>query len=148
MKIRTVICVKNEKYINSFLRYYETHYNELSMFDIHVFSDFTLAQQHIAANLTDFLLLDEDFGIQLPVQGCSFCAYLVNDNAVDTVQDVKAIGKYQKVDNIFKTVLSCYAETIEDKEYNFLDFSVGQTAVHFQVENITFLNYIIKEVIS
>ena len=37
---------------------------------------------------------------------------------------------------------------IEDKEYNFLDFSVGQTAVHFQVENITFLNYIIKEVNS
>lgn len=37
---------------------------------------------------------------------------------------------------------------IEDKEYDFLDFSKGQTAVHFQVENVSLLNCIIKEVIS
>lgn len=37
---------------------------------------------------------------------------------------------------------------IENNEYNFLDFSEGQTAVHFQVENVSLLNYIIKEVIS
>lgn len=35
---------------------------------------------------------------------------------------------------------------IEDNEYDFLDFSEGQTAVHFQIEKMSFLEYFTKEV--
>lgn len=37
---------------------------------------------------------------------------------------------------------------IGNKEYEFLSFSQGKTAVHFQIENMSFLKYIIKEVIK
>lgn len=35
---------------------------------------------------------------------------------------------------------------IEDNEYEFLEFSNGQTAVHFQIKKMSFLEYFIKEV--
>lgn len=37
---------------------------------------------------------------------------------------------------------------IGDNEYEFLDFSQGQTAVHFQIENMSFLEYFTKEVLK
>lgn len=37
---------------------------------------------------------------------------------------------------------------IEDEEYNFLDFSQGQTPVHLKIENMFLIKYFVKEVLN
>lgn len=120
MKIRVVLCTPDKKYLIRLQRYYESHYDKLDSFDIHMFSDEDLMEEYIQNHDVDILLTDEKSEIDISLYDDLLCGYLVEDNSVETLYGKKAIGKYQKADNLFKEIFSFYADNNEaGKEYSF-----------------------------
>lgn len=120
MKIKVVLCTENKKYVSRLLGYYESHYERLDSFDIHMFSDMELAEDYLKSHEIDVLLVDENSPLELSDYEDILGVYLVEDNSVDTLNGRKAIGKYQKADAFFKAIFSYYAEKNEaGREYRF-----------------------------
>lgn len=120
MKIRVVLCTENKKYVSRLLGYYESHFNQLDSFDIHMFSDMGLAEEYLKSHEIDVLLVDENSSLELNDYADIIGIYLVDDSSVDTLNGRKAVGKYQKADSLFKAIFSYYAEKNQTgKEYRF-----------------------------
>ena len=120
MKIRVVLCTPNKKYPVRLQRYYESHYDKLEAFDLHMFSDENLMEDYLQNHDADVLLVDEKSEIDISLYDNILCAYLVEDNSVDTFHGKNAIGKYQKVNMLFKEIFSFYADNNKaGKEYCF-----------------------------
>lgn len=119
MKIRVVMCLKNEKYMSRILDYYENHYEKLERFDIHMFSSYDLAREYTETHTLDIFLMDDKYkDIELPM-GNFLCVYLTEENSLDTLNGIKAISKYQKAEMLFGELFSFFAESVEDRQYKF-----------------------------
>ncbi|MGN0358756.1 MAG: hypothetical protein ACI4E0_13270 [Blautia sp.] len=109
MKIKVVFFCENKKYISRLLEYYENNFERFDRFDLHLFSEQELVLPYLEDNSPDVILAEEG-KLDFSNYEKSICIYLVNDNSIDKINEVKAIGKYQKPENIFASIFSVYAD--------------------------------------
>ena len=120
MKIKIVVYTKDKKYIEKISEYYQFHHDKLEMYDVHLFSSQEKTEQYLAQNPVDVILADEQSNTLLSKCEDVLCAYLTGDNAINSVNGVKAIGKYQKIENIFKEIFAYFVEESKTgAEYSF-----------------------------
>lgn len=119
MKIRVVVCLKNDKHIQRIMEYYENHYEKLDHFDLHMFSEYNLAKEYIQTHNLDIFLLDTKAKCEEPVKGKFLFAYLSEEKSLDMYEGEKAICKYQKAETLFQELFSFFAESLENKQYKF-----------------------------
>ena len=120
MKIKLAILEKDASYLNRFINVFSTKYAE--KLEIYSFTDMEVALTAIEDNRIDVFISSEVFEIDvksLPKK-CSF-AYFVDSPDVESLNDERAICKFQKIDLIYKQILSLYAE----KATNISDFKIG-----------------------
>ena len=117
MKLKLAILEKDIIYLNKIVSVFENKYSDsLQMF---AFTDETILMKEINKNKIDVFLADEDFEInisELPKR-CGF-AYLTDNIDKTEVRNSRAIAKFQKVDLIYKEIISIYSDVAEDYSGN------------------------------
>lgn len=109
MKIRLAIVEKDKSYLNRISSVFSTKYSD--KFEVYSFTDLEVALQTMDNTKIDVLMASEGFEIsvdKLPIR-CGF-AYLVDSTDIDTLNGQRTICKFQKVDLIYKQILSLYSE--------------------------------------
>lgn len=109
MKIKVAILEQDQNYLSRIASVFGTKYAD--KFELYSFSDLSVALATLENARIDVLVASDAFEIdvnQLP-RRCGF-AYFVDSADVETVRDQRAICKFQKVDLIYKQILSIYSE--------------------------------------
>lgn len=109
MKIKLAILEKDQTYMSRIVSVLTTKYTD--NFEIYSFSNPDVALSTLEKSRIDVFVAAEAFEIdatKLPKR-CGF-AYLVDSANMDTIHNQKAIGKFQKVDLIYRQILSIYSE--------------------------------------
>ncbi|MBR5233180.1 MAG: chromosome partitioning protein ParA [Clostridia bacterium] len=109
MKIKLAILEKDQNYLNRIVTVFSTKY--IDKFQIYSFTSMEMAFESVASEKIDVLIANDLFEIdvdKLPAR-CSF-AYFVDSPDVDTVNNQRAICKFQKAELIYKEILSLYSE--------------------------------------
>ena len=109
MKIRLVVVAADVMYLKKITDIFTTKFED--KLEVYSFSDIHPAMEILEKNRINVMLVDDSFTMdtdQLP-QHCGF-AYLVESSNIETVRGQRAIGKFQKVDLIYKQILSIYSE--------------------------------------
>lgn len=110
MKIKLAILEKDQGYLNRIVAVFNTKYSE--HFEVYSFTEVEVAMGNLENAKINVLLASTEFDIdaeRLPAR-CAL-AYLVDSSDIDTYNNQSAIAKFQKVDLIYKQVLSIYSET-------------------------------------
>ena len=109
MKIKLAILENDRNYLTRVVTVFNTKYAD--KFEIYSFTDATIALSTLDSNRIDVFVANESFDIDVTAlpKRCGF-AYFVDSADVDTVKDQRAICKFQKIDLIYKQILSLYAE--------------------------------------
>lgn len=120
MKIKLAILEKDASYLNRFINVFSTKYAE--KMEIYSFTDKDVAEKAIETNRIDVFIVSDLFEVNVEVlpKRCGF-AYFVDSPDVESVNGQRAICKFQKIDLIYKQILSLYAE----KANNISDFKMG-----------------------
>lgn len=109
MKIKLAILEKDRSYLSRLVTAFGTKYAD--KIEIYSFTDQEVALATLNGAKIDVLLASDAFSIdtlKLPNR-CAF-AYLVDSMGIDTLNDQRAICKFQKADLIYKQILSVYSE--------------------------------------
>lgn len=109
MRIKLAILERDTSYLNRIVSVFSTKYAE--NFEIYSFTSQEMAMATLDESKIDVLLSDDSFEIdpQLLPRRCAL-AYLVESSDIDAINDQWAIFKYQKIELIYKQILSLYAE--------------------------------------
>ena len=113
MKIKLAILEKDASYLNRIVSVFNTKYAD--KFEMYSFTDMNGALATIESAKIDVLIASDVFEVEpnmLP-RRCGF-AYFVDSIDVETVRDQRAICKFQKIDLIYKQILSIYSENAGD----------------------------------
>ncbi|MBO5214296.1 MAG: chromosome partitioning protein ParA [Clostridia bacterium] len=109
MKIKLAILEKDVSYLNRIVGVFGTKYAE--NFQVYSFTDSDAAYSTLESAKIDVLIASDCFEIdfqQIPKR-CGF-AYFVDSPDIETLNDQRAICKFQKADLIYKQILSLYSE--------------------------------------
>jgi len=109
MKIKLAMLEKDQNYLNRIVAVFSTKYAE--KIEVYSFTDQSIAMEALESSRIDVLVAGDAFEIdieKLPKR-CGF-AYFVDSPDVDMVNEQRAICKFQKVDLIYKQILSIYSE--------------------------------------
>ena len=109
MKIKLAILEKDTNYLNRIVSVFTTKYSD--NFEVYSFTDLEVAMANLDSAKIEVLLASDEFNVdaeQLPKR--CVMAYLVESSDVETFNNQRAIAKFQKVDLIYKQVLSIYSE--------------------------------------
>ena len=109
MKIKLAILECDQSYLRRIVSVFSTKYAD--KFEIYSFTNSEVALSTLDNAKIDVLVANDAFDIdvnKLPKR-CGF-AYLVDSMDVETVNNQSAIAKFQKVDLIYKQILSIYSE--------------------------------------
>ncbi len=109
MKIKLALLEKDENYLSRLVSTFGTKYAD--KLEIYSFTNKDIAMSTLDSARIDVLVASDNFDIdikKLPKR-CGF-AYLVDRSDIDTVNDQQAICKFQKVDLIYRQILSIYSE--------------------------------------
>ena len=109
MKIKIAILERDTSYLTRIVSAFGTKYSE--KLEIYSFTDPEVAVATLNNAKIDVLLASDVFPIditKLPNR-CAF-AYLVDSMGIETLNDQRAICKFQKADLIYKQILSVYSE--------------------------------------
>ena len=109
MKIKLAILEKDQSYLQRIISVFSTKYSD--KFQIYSFTNEEAAYSTLSDTKIDVFVASDVFEIdkkRVP-RRCGF-AYLVDSLDVETVNDERAICKFQKVDLIYKQILSIYSE--------------------------------------
>lgn len=119
MKVKLAILEKDTSYLNRFINVFSTKYAE--KMEIYSFTDKEVALNALSESRINVFLVSDVFEIDVTTlpKKCSF-AYFVDSPEVESVNEQRAICKYQKIDLIYKQILSLYAE----KANNISDFKI------------------------
>lgn len=113
MKIRVAILEKDELYLKKITLVLNKKYKDkLQIFAV---TDESMVDSILKDNKIDVFLVYEDYNIEpdkIPYR-CSY-AYLTEVNELETWRNSTAVGKYQKIEMIYKSILSIYAEKASD----------------------------------
>ncbi len=118
MKIRIAILEQDKNYLQRLLSAFETKYED--KIEMYSFTDEKLALDAIKNNKINVFLSGDKFAVtknQMP-EKCGF-AYLVDTPDMETMNNEKAICKFQKIDLIYKEIVSLYSENALDKLKNY-----------------------------
>lgn len=109
MKIKLAILEKDQSYLQRFISVFSTKYTD--KFQIYSFTDEEVAYSTLNDTKIDVLVASDVFEIDIKrvPRRCGF-AYLVDSLDVETVNNQRAVCKFQKVDLIYKQILSIYSE--------------------------------------
>ena len=109
MKLKVLLLDNNENYIGNFISSFGMKYSE--NIEIYFFNEQEKAIGFLKEKKTDIFLASENYEIdlrQVP-KNCAF-AYFVESSDIDSVNEQPTICKFQKAENIYKQMLSMYAE--------------------------------------
>ena len=109
MKIKLLILEKDANYMKKLVAAFNLKFED--RFEIYCFTDEVAALDASQDIKIDVVIASSAFDIDtkaLP-KNCGF-AYLVDSPDIETVKDEVAISKFQKIDQIYKQILSLYAE--------------------------------------
>lgn len=109
MKIKLAILETDQSYLNRFVSVLNTKYAD--NFEIYSFTNLNVALFSLDESRIDVFIATETFEIdvnKLPNR-CGF-AYLVDSAHLNMFRNQKAIGKFQKVELIYREILSIYSE--------------------------------------
>lgn len=109
MKIKLAMLDNDQNYLGRIVSVFSTKYSD--KFEIYSFTDAEIALQSIIDAKIDVLVASDSFDIDLSrlPKRCGF-AYFVDSIDLDTLNDQKAICKFQKADLIYKQILAVYSE--------------------------------------
>lgn len=109
MKIKLAILEKDKSYLTRIVSVFGAKYAD--KLEIYSFTDPAVAISTISTAKIDVLLSSDAFEVNLQElpNRCAF-AYLVDSMGIETVNDQRAICKFQKADLIYKQILSVYSE--------------------------------------
>lgn len=109
MKIRLAILEKDLSYLNRIVAAFSAKYAD--KFEIYSFTDPDVALSTLDNSKIDVLVAADAFDIDVAVlpKRCGF-VYFVDYADVETVRDQRTICKFQKIDQIYKQILSIYSE--------------------------------------
>lgn len=109
IRIRVAILDADETYSGRLANAFNTYYQD--KLEVYSFSEKEIAMSFLTSNKIDVFLVDENIDVEvleIPSR-CAF-AYLTVINSVDSVNGQKAVCKFQKVDLIYKEILSLFSE--------------------------------------
>ncbi len=109
MKIKVAILESDKNYLNRIVSVFSTKYSD--KFQIFSFTNAELAIDTVVNEKVDILIADDFFNIdaeKIPDR-CSL-AYFVSSVDVESINNQKAICKFQKAELIYKEILSIYSE--------------------------------------
>lgn len=109
MKMKVALLDKDMNYLTKIVNVFSIKYSE--ELQIYSFTDLNTAMNAIHKNRINLFLATEIFDIpmeELP-QNCGF-AYLVENGDIDSLKGKPVICKFQKVDLIYKQMLSLYSD--------------------------------------
>lgn len=120
MKIKLAILEKDASYLNRFINVFSTKYAD--KMEIYSFTDKNAAVEALENNRIDVFIVSDMFEVNVEAlpKRCSF-AYFVDSPDVESVNGLRAICKFQKIDLIYKQILSLYAENAN----SISDFKMG-----------------------
>lgn len=151
MKIKIAILDLDTEYLKKISKVIENNYSD--KMQIFSFTNLDIAIKSIKENKIDVFLGVEEFDIdtkKLPNR-CAF-AYFVDSAEIKYFKDTRCVGKYQKIEYIYKEVLSIYADSaiesgerlgesiFNSKIYTFISASGGvgssTTAMAFAISRV------------
>ncbi|MBE6961228.1 MAG: chromosome partitioning protein ParA [Ruminococcaceae bacterium] len=109
MKIKLAILEKDPSYLNRIVTAFSVKYAD--NLEIYSFTNGELALSALDTNRIDVFLVSDAFEIEMNAipKRCGF-AYFVDSPDVETLNNQRAICKFQKADLIYKEILSLYSE--------------------------------------
>lgn len=109
MKIKLAILEKDSAYLSRMVTVFGTKYAD--RLEIYSFTDQKIAMSTLADARIDVLVASDAFDIDTSLlpKRCGF-AYFVESSDVESVNDQRAICKFQKAELIYKQILSIFAE--------------------------------------
>lgn len=109
MKIKLAIIEKDKNYLNRIISVFNTKYSD--KFEIYSFTEIEVAFETLEHSKVDIVLVDEQYEIDFDKisKRCGF-AYLTDSMGADSINNQRAICKFQRVDLIYKQILSIYSE--------------------------------------
>lgn len=110
MKIKLAILEKDQNYLSRIVAAFSTKYAD--KFEIYSFTDQAIALSTLDSSRIDVFVASDSFEIDVTTlpKRCGF-AYFVDTVDVETVNEQRAICKFQKADLIYKQILSIYSES-------------------------------------
>ncbi len=109
MKIRLAVVDSDQRYKEQFISFFTRNYADRC--EIYSFSSSDALLDHSKDNKIDVVLVSEDSGLTRShfSKNTAF-AFFSESSAVDTIQGERTICRYQKMDLIFKEILSLYSD--------------------------------------
>lgn len=109
MKLQVVILDKDLGYAQKLASVFGVKYRD--KLGVYIFSDAASAIQTVTAKKIDVFLANSDFEIDFQniPKRCGF-GYLVEKTDIDTINGYKTVNKFQKVDSIYRQILSIYSD--------------------------------------
>ena len=113
MKIKLAILEKDQSYLSRIVAVFNTKYAD--NFEIYSFTDEQIALSTLESKKIDVFVASDVFDINVAMlpKRCGF-AYFVDSADIETIHDQQAICKFQKVELIYKQILSVYSENAGD----------------------------------
>jgi MinD-like ATPase involved in chromosome partitioning or flagellar assembly len=110
MKIKLAILEKDQSYLNRIISVFNTKYAD--KFEIYSFTDVNIAMETLHTTRIDVFVASDAFDINVAdiPSKCGF-AYFVDSADVESVREQRTICRFQKVDLIYKQILSIYSES-------------------------------------
>ena len=112
MKIKLALLDEDNNYLNRIMSVFGSKYED--KLEVYSFTDKEVALSTLESSKIDVFLCDEVFNIEvenLPKR-CGF-AYIVDSVEINMLRGQKAIGRYQKIDLIYKEIIDIYSENAE-----------------------------------
>lgn len=115
MKIRIALIDSDDLYLQRFVSTFNSKYfDKITIFS---FSDPAIAESNMQMSKYDIVIAAENFDLT-PFKDRCAVAYFSNSNEINELNGEKAIGKYQRVENIYKQILDLYSEIHKGIIYN------------------------------
>lgn len=113
MRIKLAILDRDISYLNRIVSVLNQKYSD--KIQVYSFTDLDTVYQVIRETKIDVLLVSDyfDFDVSCIPTRCGF-AYFVDSRDIDTLNNQRTVCKYQKIDLIYKQILSIYSENTEN----------------------------------
>jgi len=130
MRIRLAILDDDPGYAARFQSYVDAHYAD--KIELLVFTDAETALRALPDARANVLLVGDAYDVDLSrvPRRCGY-AYFVESSNVDTYRGVRAIGKYSKIDQIYREVLEVFDDASESVQLRASGSGAGTRLVTF-----------------
>lgn len=109
MRINIALFDKNKMYTDRLVKGMQANYAK--NISIKVFSEEQYFSTELKTQYFDIAIIDYEYAsVRNCVPDRTVIAMFVKDNAIEEYEGIPAIGKFQKIENIYKRILSIYAD--------------------------------------